>query len=260
MGVPSREKFIIGNWKMHKTIEEAVSFVAELVPLVQDCHDQVYLAVPFTAIHPAAEKAKGSRVIIGAQNMNDASEGAFTGEIAARMLIDAGAQFVILGHSERRHYFHETSEFINRKVKKAIKEGLQAIVCVGETSAEHEAGKSQEVVKEQLTATLAGLDERGMHQVMISYEPVWAIGTGDTATPEIAEEMHQFCRKVLAEVVNEAAAEFTQILYGGSVRPENAKQLMEQTDIDGLLVGGASLSLESFVKIVNYCTQKETIS
>lgn len=251
----NRQKVIVANWKMYKTIDEATEFIKNLITTVDESSNdstlKVYLAVPFTGIKTASDQAEGSPVVIGAQNMNDASEGAFTGEIAARMLKDAGAKFVILGHSERRHLYKESSAFINRKVKRALTDQLQPILCVGETLEEREQEKTYEVLKSQLTESLDGITAEQLDQILIAYEPIWAIGTGKTATPEIAEEAHVLCRKIIAEKWSHEAADKLSILYGGSVKPDNAKDLMDQADIDGLLVGGASLSLDSFVKIVH---------
>jgi triosephosphate isomerase len=247
----SRPTVITGNWKMYKTIDEAVRFVKELAPLVQESTAQVYLAVPFTAIHATAEVAKSTKIVIGAQNMNDASEGAFTGEIAARMLKEAGAKFVILGHSERRKIFHETNSFINKKVKRALIEGLQPILCVGETKEEREQNKTAEVLESQISQSLADLSAEQLASLILAYEPVWAIGTDLAATPEMAQKEHEFCRSIVAKNWGSDFAEHLVIQYGGSVKPDNAKALLEQPDIDGLLVGGASLSVDSFSKIVN---------
>lgn len=250
-----RQKIIAGNWKMYKTIAEAVDFVKNLIPLIKESPVSVYLAVPFTVIKPAADQAKGSSIFIGAQNMNDASEGAFTGEIAARMLKDAGAQFVILGHSERRHLFHESSELVNKKVRKALSEGLQPIVCIGETASERADGATEKVLQEQLLQSLAGVSALEMKHVILAYEPVWAIGTGQAATPEDAEAMHRFCRKCIADVWGEDVSQQIVIQYGGSVKPANAKAFMDKEDVDGLLVGGASLTLDTFSNIIHYHSQ-----
>jgi triosephosphate isomerase len=243
---------IAGNWKMNKTITEATRFIDEFLPLIEKSTTQIYLAVPFTSIQPVVEKVKGSSVIVGAQNMNDASEGAFTGEIAAIMIKEVGAQFVILGHSERRHIFGETNEFINRKVKRAYADGLQPIVCIGETREQHEAGQTQQVLTQQLKESLAGVNAAQMQKTIIAYEPVWAIGTGITPTPEQAQEVHAFCRQVVLDNWTDKTSLSVVLLYGGSVKPDNTKLFMEQTDIDGVLVGGASLSPISFAQIVNY--------
>lgn len=255
---PSNRPIIVtGNWKMHKTIEEAKNFVQKLIPLVHERIAHVYLAVPFTVIFPLTESLKnGQSITIGAQNMNDASEGAFTGEVAGKMLKEAGAHFVLLGHSERRRTFKEDNSFINRKVKRAIEVGLQPVLCVGETREEREQGFMQEVVRRQIEEGLADIKPNLLKNLILAYEPVWAIGTGLSATIEQAQEAHHFCRQVLAELLTEEEASTIVIQYGGSVTPANAKDLLKQPDIDGLLVGGASLSLESFSQIVNDSSSK----
>jgi triosephosphate isomerase len=251
MDQPSRQKIVTGNWKMHKTIEEAKNFVQQLIPLTQNSSALIYLAVPFTAIYPLHQEFKEAAIQIGAQNMNDASAGAFTGEIAAKMLKEAGAKFVLLGHSERRHLFHETNAFINRKVKRAVLDDIQPVLCIGETQAEHEEGRTHEVLKLQLTECLQDLDASQLQNLILAYEPVWAIGSGISATPEMAEQTHQYCREQLAQLFSVGFAEKIPIQYGGSVNLSNAKFFLNQLNIDGLLVGGASLSLETFSQIVN---------
>ncbi|MCC5831992.1 MAG: triose-phosphate isomerase [Chlamydiales bacterium] len=248
----SRPTVIAGNWKMYKTIAEALDFVETLAPLIGKSQAAVYLAVPFTAIRPAAHRVEelGAPITIGAQNMNDATEGAFTGEIAARMLSEAGARFVILGHSERRHLFDESNAFINKKVKRALEDSLQPVLCIGETLAEREAGETERLLKEQLTGSLEGISVEELSKMIIAYEPVWAIGTGKVARPEDAEAAQHFVRGVIAETWGEEVAERVPILYGGSVKPENADELLAQPDVDGLLVGGASLSADAFSKII----------
>lgn len=252
MTSPERPVVIVGNWKMYKTIEQSVAFVTELLPHIKEATAKVYLAVPFTSLKPVADLVKNSSIVVGAQNMHDASEGAFTGEVAAVMLKEAGAQFVILGHSERRRLFHEDNAFINKKVKRALEYGIQPILCIGETLQEREDGKTQEVLKTQLSEGLKNIATSQLTPLMIAYEPLWAIGTDQTATPEIAKEVLAFCRHYLAETWGPELAEKIVILYGGSVKPNNAKALIEQPDIDGLLVGGASLSVQKFSQIVNY--------
>lgn len=221
---------VVGNWKMYKTVSESVEFVKTLAPLIEGSQAEVWLAVPYTAIAPTAEVAEG--IVIGAQNMNDATEGAFTGEIAARMLLDVGARFVVLGHSERRHVFGEGNDFIRRKLERALSSGLRPILCVGETLEEREAGQTEETISRQLKGVSG--------DIVLAYEPVWAIGTDKAATPEMAQEVHSFCRTILD----------VPILYGGSVKPENAEAIMAQSDIDGLLVGGASLDPKTFASII----------
>ncbi len=244
---------IAGNWKMYKTTCEAKTFVESLAPLIKKSQATVYLAVPFTAIDQTVQVVKelGAPITIGAQNMNDAAEGAFTGEIAARMLKDVGAGFVILGHSERRQIFNETSAFINKKVKRALKDSLQPILCIGETLAQHESGETESVLKGQLQGSLEGVTSEELSKMIIAYEPVWAIGTGKVAHPDDAEKAHAFVRSVLAEAWGKEVADHIVIQYGGSVKPENAVDLIRQPNIDGLLVGGASLSADTFSKIIN---------
>lgn len=252
MDETSRPTIIAGNWKMYKNVGEALTFISEFAPTVFTISSEVYLAVPFTCLQSVAAMCKGTKVTVGAQNMSDSMEGAFTGEIAGTMLKDAGAGFVILGHSERRHYFGETNAFINSKVKRAIADGLQPLLCVGELIEERENGMTEKVLETQLSESLKSITGEEIKKMVIAYEPVWAIGTGVTATPEQAQEMHHFCRRFIAKTWGDAVAESVPLLYGGSVKPDNVKTLMQQADIDGVLVGGASLSSESFSKIANY--------
>lgn len=236
---------IIGNWKMYKTGSEASQFIHALIPLIKDTSARAFLAVPFTALYEAVQAAMGSKIIIGAQNMHDADEGAYTGEVSAPMLKSAGVQFVILGHSERRELFGESDAFINRKVKSALKNGLKPILCIGETSAQRENNQTRTILAEQLKNSLAGLLPEELKEVVIAYEPIWAIGTGKSATPDMAQETHAMIRAHLPKIV--------PILYGGSVKPENSRALLSQPDIGGALVGGASLNVQSFAKIITGC-------
>lgn len=235
---------------MNKTASEAVSYIKELASQSQLDAVDVLLAVPYTCIASSAEAAEGTDILIGAQNMNDASEGAFTGEIAADMLLEAGARFVLLGHSERRHLFGETHLFINRKVHQAVQKGIIPILCVGETLEQRQQGQTAAVLTQQITESLEGLDSSQVDQLIVAYEPVWAIGTGETATPEMAEEAHAHCRGVIRELFGEAIADAISILYGGSVKATNATDLILQENIDGALVGGASLTVEAFAGII----------
>ncbi len=244
----SRQTIIAGNWKMYKTGDDAATFVQALAGISAT----VYLAVPFTAIAAAKKAAKGGSIRIGAQNMHDATEGAFTGEISGAMLRDVGAEFVLLGHSERRHVFGETDEFINRKVHRAQSDGLQPILCVGETLEQREAGEMESVLRGQIESSLAGVES--LSDLILAYEPVWAIGTGRTATPQQAQEAHAFCRGAIAEKWGQEAAQGISLLYGGSVKPDNAAELLAQPDIDGVLVGGASLEVDSF-KAIAQCNK-----
>ena len=244
-----RRLLIAGNWKMHKTVQEAVELVRELKELVSDVKDRdILVCPPFTALYAVSRELEGSNIALGAQNMFYEEKGAFTGEISPLMVKDVGCSYVILGHSERRHIFGETDELINKKVLSAVNHGLIPILCVGETLQEREEDKTKEVIERQVKEGLKGLNETS--EFVIAYEPVWAIGTGKTATPELAEKVHSFIREILAEMFGKEKADSIRILYGGSVKPENAAGLMSQPNIDGSLVGGASLKAESFAKIV----------
>lgn len=246
-----RPVVIAGNWKMHKTILEATTYVEELAPLVKNSPARIYLAVPFTMIKPVSDIAKETNIIIGAQNMNDASEGAFTGEISGKMLKDAGAKFVIIGHSERRRFFNETNSLINKKVKRALLDGLQVILCIGETREERDAGKTHEILKTQLEQGLEGVAAEKLEHSIIAYEPVWAIGATQPASSQEAEDAQAFCRQLINEKWGESAAAHVVIQYGGSVKADNAKEFLDQPNIDGLLIGGASLSVQEFSKIIS---------
>jgi triosephosphate isomerase len=248
----SRTPIIVGNWKMYKTGREAVTFIQEFLPLVASWAGQeVALAVPATALAEAVLAAAASPLIVGAQNAHWATEGAFTGEISAPMVKAAGGSLVILGHSERRQYFGDTDEWVAKKLTAALEAELLPIVCVGETARDRELGRTFNVLANQLTGGLSGLPDQDLNKVVLAYEPIWAIGTGVTATVEQAQEAQAFIRGRLARQFNPTAAEATRILYGGSVKPDNAKALIDQPDIDGALVGGASLDPASFARIVN---------
>ncbi|OGN65241.1 MAG: triose-phosphate isomerase [Chlamydiae bacterium RIFCSPHIGHO2_12_FULL_49_9] len=250
-------QYVIGNWKMYKMAREAVQYIEKLVPLVERCEANIFLAVPFTAISACFQAAKNANILIGAQNMSDAKEGAFTGEIGSLMLKEAGASFILLGHSERRHVFGESDEFIHRKVIRALQDDLQPILCVGETLAEREAGETEKALKRQIFTALKQIPKEEAPKVILAYEPVWAIGTGKTASAKMAGDAHAFCRACLAEIFGKKIAGSIPILYGGSVKPDNTKELISQEDIDGVLVGGASLDPESFSKIVHHCEKKK---
>ena len=239
---------------MYKTVGESVATALELKPLVANAnHCEVIIAPVFTSIKTVADRLEGSNILIAGQNCStEVEEGAHTGEIAAFMLRDAGARSVIVGHSERRQLYGETDSLVGKKCLAAISAGLTAILCVGETLQQREQGIAEKVVSGQLAGGLSGLTASDLDRIIIAYEPVWAIGTGRTATPEQAQEMHAFIRRVFAEGHFEKAAQAVRILYGGSVKPDNVAGLMAQEDIDGALVGGASLTAESFTKIVNY--------
>ena len=247
-----RKDFIAGNWKMHKTREEAVVLAKELVDAFKGVDIRIMIAPPFTALAQVSDVVKGSNIILGAQNMAQEVQGAHTGEISPVMLKDAGVDIVILGHSERRHVYGEKDQLINRKVHLALEQGLEVILCVGELIEEREAGKAEEVVGKQVKEGLSGVSEADMVKVTIAYEPVWAIGTGKTATPKDADDMHAHIRKVVNSLYSASCADSLVIQYGGSVKPGNAKELMGMDNIDGALVGGASLSADQFVPIVKY--------
>jgi triosephosphate isomerase (TIM) len=249
-----RKPIIAGNWKMYKLLSEAVETALALKPLVANAnHCEVVIAPVFVHLKTVADRLEGSNIKVAAQNCSfEAKQSANTGEVSAEMLKDIGASHVIIGHSERRQFYGESDNSVNAKTKTSIAFGLTAIVCVGELLAEREAGNAESVVKTQLVNGLSGLTTSDMERIIIAYEPVWAIGTGKTATPEQAQEMHAFIRQVLTETQGNEVAQATRILYGGSVKPENIKELMKNEDVDGALVGGASLEADSFAKIVNY--------
>ena len=249
-----RKPVIAGNWKMYKTLGQAVETALALKSLTANAnHCEIVIAPVFVHLKTVADRLEGSNVKTAAQDCApEAKQSANTGEVSAEMIEDVGASHVIVGHSERRQFYGETDESVKRKTRAALDAGLSAIVCVGETLSERREGKLFETVAKQLRDGLAGLTSSDMERIIIAYEPVWAIGTGQTATPEQAQEMHGFIRREVGESHGEAVAESIRILYGGSVKPDNIKELMIQADIDGALVGGASLEAESFAKIVNY--------
>jgi triosephosphate isomerase (TIM) len=250
---PKRKPILAGNWKMNKTMSEARELVANLAPLVSGVTDrEIVLAPTFTSLQAVSEAIKGTNMVLAAQNMHWEDKGAFTGEISAEMLLDLGCKYVIIGHSERRQYFGETDETVNKKARQALKKGLSAILCVGETLAEREAGKLNEVINRQVTGGLKDIGAEDMKKVVIAYEPVWAIGTGKTATPEQANEVHSLIRQKVNTLYTTVVAEGLRIQYGGSVTPENVTSLMAKPDIDGALVGGASLKPDTFATLVNF--------
>jgi triosephosphate isomerase len=246
-----RKKIIAGNWKMFKTAPEATDLVKGLKKELSGMSAvDVVLCPPFVHLGAAVELLLGTNIAVGAQNVYWEEFGAFTGEVSGPMLTSLDVKYVIIGHSERRQFFGETNETVNKRTKAALKVGLKPIVCVGESLAEREAGKTFAVVKDHVTGSLAGLTKEDMLKVTIAYEPVWAIGTGKTATSAQAQEVHAFIRETLEKMFDQATAQATRIQYGGSVKPENTVELMGQPDIDGALVGGASLKVESFTAIV----------
>jgi triosephosphate isomerase len=249
-----RKPVIAGNWKMFKTISESVNTAVSLKPLVANAnHCEVIVAPVFTALKAVADRVEGSNIRVAAQDVSDQlKHGAHTGEISGDMLKDAGCSHVIIGHSERRAMYGDRDEFINRKLRAALHFGLTPILCCGETLAERDAGHAEQVVNDQLEADLSGFAANDVAKIIIAYEPVWAIGTGRTATPEQAQQMHAFIRGWLRDKFGAGVSDALRILYGGSVKPENIAVLMGEADIDGALVGGASLDAESFAQIVNY--------
>jgi len=247
-----RRPLIAGNWKMFKTTEEAINLVNTIKAGVHQMdHCDIIVSPPFTALSKVSELLNGTRIHLGAQNMHYESEGAFTGEISPLMLKDLGCRYVILGHSERRAYFKETDSLINKKLVAALSYSLLPILCVGETLEERESGRAKDTVKAQLEGSLQGIEASQFDKIIIAYEPVWAIGTGKTASPEQAQEMHAFIRQFILEKTNQDVAAKIRILYGGSVKPENIATLMGQEDVDGGLVGGACLKAESFIQIIS---------
>lgn len=244
---------IAANWKMHKTIPEAVALARQLREAFPEAGDRdIVIAPPFTALGPVSEILKGSAVRLSAQNMHWEEKGAYTGEISPAMLLDAGCERVILGHSERRTLFGETGEAVNRKMHAALKAGLKPIFCIGETLKERKSGTAFTILKKQIKEGLNNIDSSDIRQVALAYEPVWAIGTGETATPAQAQEAHRFIRETLDSVFAQGYASQAVIMYGGSVNPGNIRSLMEQPDINGALVGGASLEFESFEGIIRF--------
>lgn len=244
---------IAGNWKLFKTISESVALVNELKPLVANSQGvEIVVAPVFTSLSRVSDAIEGSGIHLAAQDCYWEEEGAFTGEVAPKLLKDAGCSHVIIGHSERRQYFGETDLTVNRKAKAAIAAGLTAIVCIGETLQERESENTFTVIEKQITGSLTGLAENDFSRVVIAYEPVWAIGTGKTASDAQAQEVHAFIRQLVSRLCGQAVADSVRILYGGSVKPDNVKGLMAQADIDGALVGGASLKAESFAAIATF--------
>lgn len=246
-----RQTLIAGNWKMQGTLSQAENYLDILLPkLPSSLKKRVLLAVPFTLLVTMAKRAKDSLLEIGAQDMSDQDAGAFTGEISCSMLQDSGSKFVILGHSERRQLFHESDELIHKKIIKAVSLNMQPILCVGETLEEKEAGLAEKTLRKQILEALKGLSKEEASNVIIAYEPIWAIGTGINATPDLANDMHQFCRNWLGELFSKEIADNLPIIYGGSVKPDNVASFLEKEHIDGVLVGGASLDPISFLHII----------
>jgi triosephosphate isomerase len=248
-----RKKLIAANWKMYKTPQQAREYVAAFLPQVKDhARDEIVLCPPFVSIPAVVEATRGSHVHVGGQDMFWETDGAYTGEVCAPMLHAVGCSHVIIGHSERRQYFGETDDMVNRKLRAALVAGLKPIVCVGEVLQEREAGVTEDILRRQCGIAFREISAGGAHTIVVAYEPVWAIGTGKTATPELAAEAHRIIRAQAAEAFGDDVAAKMRILYGGSVKPDNATALMSQTEIDGALVGGASLDATSFAAIVKW--------
>lgn len=247
-----RKKVIAGNWKMNMLPNEAISMITNLAPMVEKSDVEVVLCVPYTDLFYSLLTAQGTNIKIGAQNMHFEKNGAYTGEVSGEMLKCIGVEYVIIGHSERRQYFNETDETVNKKIKAAFANGLKPIVCVGESLEERESGRAFEIITAQTERALEGLNEEQVANTIIAYEPIWAIGTGKTATSEDANEACKKIREKIAEIYGQNVAERVIIQYGGSMKPENAKELLNMSDIDGGLIGGASLKADTFEKIVNY--------
>ena len=247
-----RRKVIAGNWKMNMLPNEAINFIEEFAPMVKDTNHEVILCVPYTDLFYSLLNVQGTNIKIGAQNMHWEEKGAYTGEISPQMLKSIGVEYVIIGHSERRQYFAETDETVNKKIKSALANGLKPILCVGESLEQRESGVTEEIITNQVEKALEGITAEELSRIIIAYEPIWAIGTGKTATKEDANDTIIQIRKKIAEMYGQNEANGVIIQYGGSVKSSNAKELFEMSDIDGGLVGGASLKAEEFSKIVNF--------
>ncbi|MBW2989622.1 triose-phosphate isomerase [Candidatus Woesearchaeota archaeon] len=246
-----KKTIIAGNWKMNKTLKESISFVKELKGLIEGIEDkEIIIFPPFTSLAAVKEEIGESDIRLGAQNMHFEESGAFTGEVSPLMLKDTGVEYVILGHSERRHVFGEDDGMINKKVISALSKGLKPILCVGEKLEQREQGKTHDIIRQQLEKGVLSLKKEQLKDMAIAYEPVWAIGTGKTATPAQAEEVHAFIRKILEELFDSSASNGTPVLYGGSVKPGNIKELISQENIGGVLVGGASLDPKNFSEMI----------
>jgi len=253
----SRKLIVAGNWKMNKTASEGKALVDALKSEIEGICPcaEIVVCPPFTTLYSVVEAAKGTRIKVGAQNIHWAENGAFTGEISAAMLKEAGVEYVIIGHSERRQYFGETDETVNSRLKAALAAGLKPIVCIGELLEEREGGRTETVLERQVKGAFAGISAEDAAKVVLAYEPVWAIGTGKTATPEVAEATHAFIRGVVKALYGEAIAEGMTIQYGGSMKPANAKELVAQKDIDGGLIGGAALKADSFAELIRQAVE-----
>lgn len=247
-----RKKVIAGNWKMNMLPNEAIDFIDKLTPLVKDTENEVIICTPYIDLFYSLLTAQNTNIKIGAQNMHFEEKGAYTGEISGKMLKSIGVEYVIIGHSERRQYFNETDESVNKKIKSAFENELKPILCVGETLEQREEGKATQIITKQVELALQGLEKQQVEKTIIAYEPIWAIGTGKTATNDDANDSIKAIRDKICQIYGQNTAERVIIQYGGSVKSSNAKELFEMSDIDGGLVGGASLNAEEFAKIVNY--------
>lgn len=245
-----RKPVIFGNWKMNKTVSEARELAGSIASRIASDRIEVGVAPPFTSLSAVAEAIKGSKIHLAAQNIHWELEGAFTGEISPKFIVDSGCDYAIIGHSERRQYFGETNQTVNKRLRGCLSAGLKAILCVGELLDQREAGKTEEVVGGQIKECLVGISASEIGSVVVAYEPVWAIGTGRTAAPEQAQEVHRLIRTLVTDLYGEETSNSLRIEYGGSVKPDNAASLMREVDIDGFLVGGASLKADSFISIV----------
>ena len=247
-----RIPIIAGNWKMNMSIKEGIEFIESIRIPLEGTDVEVVICAPFTMLKDLKEAAKGSNIKIGAQNMHYSESGAFTGEISPIMLKEIDMDYVIIGHSERRQYYNETDETVNKKVIKALEVGILPIMCCGETLEEREAGQTKDIVKNQIINGIKGINNDDIKKIVIAYEPIWAIGTGKTASSEEANEVIAYIREILKDIYGEETSEEVRIQYGGSVKPANVEEIMNQSDIDGALVGGASLKSESFIELVNF--------
>lgn len=247
-----RKPIIAGNWKMNKTSAEAVKFIDEIKESVNGTDVEAVICAPFTALKDLKQAAEGTDIKIGAQNMHYEESGAYTGEISASMLSEIGVDYVIIGHSERRQYYNETDETVNKKIKKAFESRITPIFCVGETLEQRESDKTKEIVKDQIEKGLEGLSKENAKEIVIAYEPIWAIGTGKTASSTDANEVIAYIRETIKDIYSEEISEEVRIQYGGSVKPSNVEEIMNESDIDGALVGGASLEAKDFIELVNF--------
>ena len=255
MDKQNRKAIIAGNWKMNKTATEAAALIDELIPAVKDAACEVVICVPFTDLTTAVAKCKGTNIHVGAENVHFEKSGAFTGEISADMLVDLGVEYVVIGHSERRQYFAETDETVNKRSRAALAAGLKPIICVGESLTQREQGVTEELVRMQTKIALNGVTAEELKNVVIAYEPIWAIGTGNTATPEQAGEVCSAIRGILRKLYGARIARSTTIQYGGSMNEKNAAELLAQEDVDGGLIGTASLDPDTFLKIIQIANQ-----